>query len=117
MACGKNQGCLNITNNVYPGLQVEINSSINNITTNINEIVSELGSLVIPEDYLGTKVTEELDEICSNLSNDVLEVNSVGRSINNFISLKKEEHQKHYRQWQEEQRRLQVEHENNEKED
>lgn len=106
MACGKNEECLNIANNIYPNLQSEINSSINTITSSVNEIISGLSSLTIPDDYLGTKVKSRIITICSNLSSDIGEISSINGSINSFVSEKIKEHQKHYEEWKKEQERI-----------
>ena len=109
MACGKDQGCLRIANSTYPGLQAEINGSINTITNNINEIMSVLNSLSIPDDYLGSKVKTRVNSICSSLSSDEGEVSSISGNINSFVSSKIKEHQEHYNMWKtEQQRKLQA---------
>ena len=99
MGCNKDEGCLNIANNVYPGLQGEINGSISSITNNVNEIISGLSGLSIPDDYLGEKVKSQVDSICGSLTSDVGEISSLSGSINNFVGSKIEEHQEHYRNW------------------
>ena len=109
MACGKNAGCLRIATSVYPGLQGEINSSISKISSSINEIISGLNGLSIPDDYLGAKVKSRVSAICSSLGSDASEVSALGGKINGFVGNKIQEHNEHYRTWKiEQQRRLQA---------
>ena len=103
MACGKNAGCLRIATSVYPGLQGEINSSISKISSSINEIISGLNGLSIPDDYLGTKVKSRVSAICSGLGSDASEVGALGGKINGFVGNKIQEHNEHYRTWKAEQ--------------
>ena len=100
MSCNRDSGCLNIAKSVYPGLKGEINSSISNVNSQISEIVGELSSLVIPEDYLGNKVRTKLSEICSGFESDKSELNSAKADVNVFIDSKIKEHYGHYYEWQ-----------------
>ncbi len=95
MACSRDSGCLTIAKRIYPELQSKINNSTNTVKTGMNEIIEVLDELFIPQDYLGTRVKEKIDEICEDLGNDV--------NINDFIVSKIKEHKKHYELWHEKQ--------------
>lgn len=100
MGCNRDDGCLNIARNTYPNLLSGIDNSTLFINNQINDVIEELNSLIIPNDYLGNKVKEKLDEINENLNNDVSELNTFKNNINSFIEKKIKEHEKHYIDWQ-----------------
>lgn len=100
MSCNRDRGCLNIAKSIYPGLREEINSSISNVYNQVDDIIGELSSLVIPEDYLGSKVQTKLDEIYSEFESDKTELDSAKADVNEFIDNKIQEHYSHYYEWQ-----------------
>ena len=106
MACSKDQGCLTIANSIYPGLRGEIGSSIQKINGTLDSITSELNSLTIPDDYLGSMVKEKLGTIIANFGSDKSNVNAIKGQIDAFIGEKIEEHLKHYENWKRAQEEL-----------
>ena len=115
MSCNRDSGCLNIARGIYPGLKGEINSSIGNVCNQVDEIVGELNSLAIPEDYLGSKIKTKLSEICSGFESDKAELNSAKANVNAFIDNKIKEHYGHYYEWQRNQELAKKEQEEQEK--
>ena len=109
MSCNRDSGCLNIARSIYPGLKGEIDSSISNVNNQVEEILGELSSLTIPEDYLGNKVKMKLDEICSGFETDKSELSAAKANINAFIDGKIQEHYSHYNEWQRLQKKMEEE--------
>ena len=99
MGCNKNEDCLRLANSVYPGYQGEINNEVSKITSELDNVISELNSLSVPDDYLGVKVKNSLTSIITDFNSDKQNVIGVSGNINTFIGRKKEEHQKHYNDW------------------
>lgn len=106
MACSKNQDCLRIATDIYPGLQGEIDGSIQTIVSSLNDITGELSTLTVPGDYLGNKVREKLETIISSLDSDKSNVEAAKGNIDTFIGEKVEEHLEHYDSWEREQEEL-----------
>ena len=42
MGCNKNEDCLRLANSVYPGYQGEINNEVSKITSELDNVISEL---------------------------------------------------------------------------
>lgn len=103
MGCNRDYNCYSIAKDVYPNLKKDIDESIKKTSTGINDIVDELSILTIPEDYLGTKVKEKVDEMKEFYSEDISELGSFNKAIDNFINEKIREHQGHYQEWKRQQ--------------
>ena len=100
MGCNRDSGCLKLYSVTYPNLESEINTSISSADGEINEIISELSNLYVPDDYLGNKVQNRLQEICNSFSEDSDKLKTEKNKINSFINTKIEEHRQHYNSWQ-----------------
>ena len=59
MSCNRDDNCLNIARN-YINAGNNIKTSFTKIKGGINDIDEELDTLIIPEDYLGKKITEKI---------------------------------------------------------
>lgn len=106
MSCGKDAGCLTIYKTIYPNLKTEISGSISKINGTVNGIIGSLNGLSVPDDYLGSKVKSRLSSITQGLSGDLSSLDGAKGAIEGFIDQKIPEHQKHYNDWVEEQKRL-----------
>lgn len=96
MACNRDEGCYNIYTNIYPNAQESIDGSIGNIKSEITEISTTLGELVIPEDYLGEKVKRKVEEIQTFLEKDLSDLDTEKTAIDGFIEKQIAIHKKHY---------------------
>ena len=103
MGCNKDSNCLNIYSKVYPNAKDSIGSSISTIKGELNDIESKLNELFIPNDYLGSKVKEQLKEISINLQEDESSLDSLKKSINTFVDTQIKTHKGHYDNWKKQQ--------------
>ena len=95
MACG-GERCREIYQNIYPKLQEEITSSVNNVNNGIDSIIDELSALVIPDDYLGGKVRTNVESIVNSFSSDKAAIASEQGNINQHIANNIAKHKQHY---------------------
>ncbi|MBO7517905.1 MAG: hypothetical protein J6T31_02210 [Methanobrevibacter sp.] len=100
MGCGRDNNCLRIANTTYPGLLSQINSNFSAISKSGSEVIDALSELVIPNDYLGTRVRSELKEITNLISEDLSRLSSESSNISSFVKEKISEHKQHYSTWQ-----------------
>ncbi len=105
MSCNKDNRCRKIANN-YASSSGNINNNFNDINLTVNEVIESLNSLNIPGDYVGEKTMEAIKTINGNLNSNLEEVNGSKENINNFINEKIKEHNRHYRDWCDEQDKL-----------
>ena len=99
MGCSKDSNCLNLYSKVYPSAKDTIDSSINTIKGELSDIETTLSELIVPDDYLGTKVQEQLAEICASFEEDESSIASLESGINTFVNSKIQEHKQHYANW------------------
>ena len=109
MSCSRDSGCKIIAERTYPSLKDEINSEFETISSDVMDVLNELSGLVIPDDYLGSRVKDRLNKIGANLSNDAMKVKSAKSDVNTFIDARINEHTIHYQEWEAEQERLRLE--------
>lgn len=99
MGCSRDSGCSKIAKVTYPKLREQVNNSIKSVNSELTNTVDTLANLAIPEDYLGIKVQEKVDEIIGLFNTDVTDLNTAKKSINTFIDEKISEHESHYQSW------------------
>lgn len=99
MGCNRDSGCYRIANETYPRLKENIDASIQTINNRLTDDITTLDGLVIPEDYLGVKVKEKLEEITSLFASDIDDLTKTKTNLDTFISEKIKEHKNHYDSW------------------
>ena len=101
MACGQGRtsGCEEIYKIIYPTLVSEIDSSMATVNLNLNNIVSTLSGLKVPDDYLGQKVQSQINNLCNTFSEDTASVSAEKGLIDSFVSGKIELHRRHHAQY------------------
>jgi len=99
MGCNRDSNCYTIARKVYPELKTDISDSIDKTSVELNEIVDELNTLKIPEDYLGEKVKEKIDEMKDYFTSDISDLKLFDNAIERFINEKINEHEEHYQNW------------------
>ena len=98
MACNRDRNCRNIANN-YRHAKEELQRGFSTLKNSVSDISEELSELVVPNDYLGGKITEKLSKINLDFQDDINSIQSVESAVIAFASNKQNEHQRHYVDW------------------
>ena len=98
MSCNNNEYCKSIAAN-YTKKKYDLNGDFNYLKKELKDIEEELAKQVIPDDYLGRKVTEKLEKLELDNKENVELFFETERSITHFAEVKAEEHMDHYNNW------------------
>lgn len=104
MTCN-GENCLSIAND-YSVKKGSVNSSLNNMKSDITSASDTLNTLNVPEDYIGNKVKTKLETVFNDLSASADRVSAYNNEVSSFVDQKVAEHQTHYRAWKQRQEEL-----------
>ena len=99
MSCNRDSGCKELYSVKYPSYKSDIDSQINDVNNKVMEVEDLLNELYIPGDYLGTKIKTKIEELCTELNNNIEELSSEKTNIDSFIDDKINDHKTHYNTW------------------
>ncbi len=99
MGCNRNRDCKEIYETTYPTLRGYVNSGIDSINKYASETVTRLQGLYIPDDYLGNKLKDKIEELNTKLNTDLDSLSSGKDSVDSFVDRMIEEHRQHYKDW------------------
>lgn len=109
-ACGKDDGCLGIAEG-YAAAASSLEGAFSGLESAVSDLGSSIGSVSVPDDYLGEKIVPALGNIASGISSISGMVSGLKGGAISFARGKEQEHRQHYIAWKEEQERLRKEEE------
>lgn len=98
MSCNQDSECLKISKNYIDNAK-SIKDYGNKISSNLDEIITQTSSLDVPDDYIGTKISDKIVGIINMIQQDSLGVENTISEISMFANEKSEEHLNHYNDW------------------
>ena len=98
MSCNKNYECRKIAKN-YQTISSDIANKFSKVQGQISDIDDKLSKQIIPNDYLGEKISDKLKKIKENCDSNLGVIERIKGSMISFVDNKAKEHQKHYENW------------------
>ena len=83
----------------YESKKGQIAGKLSSMKSDISNITSELNSLSVPDDYIGSKVVEKIKSITTDLSTSEASVESFKGTVNSYIQGRQAIHAEHYEKW------------------
>ena len=104
-ACGQNEACKGYAEG-YASAKGSLEGAFGGLVSAVSNIESGMGSISIPNDYLGDKVASALDSITGGITEIQSLVDTLREQAINFADRKEKEHMEHYLKWEAEQKKL-----------
>jgi hypothetical protein len=98
MSCNRDESCKYIASD-YGHKYNELKNDFKYIRKEIEDIDEELSKQLIPDDYLGRKVTEKLEKLKLDRKDNNDLFDETEKSITRFVEGKAIEHMNHYHEW------------------
>ncbi len=98
MNCNKDERCLYIAKE-YAKAESELEENFKLLKNEMTDINDKIVELKVPDDYLGSKVINELSKIKDNIESDIKNIDITKPQVIDFVLNKQNEHQNHYNNW------------------
>ena len=102
MACNRDEHCKEIASD-YETKIGEVNSAFEDLKSDIDGIKGNLQGLIVPNDYLGSKVKDKISSLEDVFGTTSENITGIKGAVIQFAELKRDMHQKHYEDWLKEQ--------------